>query len=72
MATTLSMVRKMLVNRESRLSKSAVLSASYTQNNTIESQYIAISKISIVSVGKISESLTKKPTTDAIELQNGH
>ena len=61
--------QEMLVNGEKQIIQISGVIRPYDiqQNNTIESQYIADSKISIVSVGKISETLTKKPTTDAIE-----
>ncbi|WP_034347580.1 flagellar basal body L-ring protein FlgH [Helicobacter trogontum] len=61
--------QEMLVNGEKQIIQISGVIRPYDiqQNNTIESQYIADSKISIVSVGKISETLAKKPTTDAIE-----
>lgn len=61
--------QEMLINGEKQIVQISGVIRPYDiqQNNTIESQYIADSKISIVSAGKISETLTKKPTTDAVE-----
>lgn len=61
--------QEMLINGEKQILQISGVIRPYDiqRDNTIESKYIADSKISVVSVGKISETLTKKPTTDAVE-----
>ncbi|RDU63216.1 flagellar basal body L-ring protein FlgH [Helicobacter didelphidarum] len=61
--------QEMLVNGEKQILQISGVIRPYDiqRDNSIESKYIADSKISIVSVGKISDTLGKKPTTDAIE-----
>ena len=61
--------QEMLVNGEKQILQVSGVIRPYDiqRDNSIESQYIADSKISLVSVGKISDTLAKKPTTDAIE-----
>ncbi len=61
--------QEMLINGEKQILQISGVIRPYDiqRDNTIESKYIADSKISVVSVGKISETLTKKPTTDSVE-----
>ncbi|STQ85886.1 flagellar basal body L-ring protein FlgH [Helicobacter muridarum] len=61
--------QEMLVNGEKQILQISGVIRPYDiqRDNTIESQYISDSKISLVSVGKISDTITKKPTTDSVE-----
>lgn len=61
--------KEMLVNGEKQVLQITGVIRPYDiqKDNTVESKYIADSKISLVSIGKISDTTKKNPSTDAVE-----
>lgn len=61
--------KEMLIDGEKQILQISGVVRPYdiAKENTIQSKYISDAKISMVSVGKISDTTRKKPTTDAVE-----